>query len=213
MSLPSPLNLIISGVGGQGSLFASRIIAQAALEEGFSIRVAETYGVTQRGGPVYSQIRIGHKVCGPLIPRGRCNLILGLEPIETLRRAADYLAPGGSVTINIRADVPLETKLGRQPDLSLVAIREELWRLDAGELLEVDARTMAERAGGAGSTNVFMVGTLFGFDVFPLSYEAVEKAVRIVTPPRFLAGNLLSLAKGQEYACTVKKKGRMDHGL
>jgi indolepyruvate ferredoxin oxidoreductase beta subunit len=200
----SPLNLIIAGVGGQGSLFASQVIARAVIQEGFSVRVAETYGVTQRGGPVYSQVRIGHQVYGPLIPKGRCDLILGLEPIEALRRAAEYLAPGGSVAINIRANVPLETRLGRQPDLSFETIREELGRLEVGELLAVDARAMAERAGGAGSMNVFMIGTLFSFDIFPLSYDSVEKALRTVTRPRFLEGNLLSLAKGREYAMSIK---------
>jgi indolepyruvate ferredoxin oxidoreductase beta subunit len=204
LGLQDCLNLIIAGVGGQGSLFASQVVAQAAIQEGFSVRIAETYGVTQRGGPVYSQVRIGHHVYGPLIPRGRCDLILGLEPIETLRRAADYLAPGGSVAINIRANVPLETRLGRQPDLSFETIREELRKLEVGELLAVDARAMAERAGGAGSMNVFMIGTLFGFDIFPLSYDSVEKALRTVTRPRFLEGNLLSLAKGREYAMSIK---------
>jgi Pyruvate/2-oxoacid:ferredoxin oxidoreductase gamma subunit len=108
------------------------------------------------------------------------------------------------VTINTRANVPLETKLGRQPDLSFETIREELQKLGVGELLAVDARAMAERAGGAGSMNVFMVGTLFGFDIFPLSYDSVEKALRIITRPRFLEGNLLSLAKGREYALAAK---------
>jgi len=203
-NMKGPLNLIIAGVGGQGTLFASKVIAQAALQEGFSVRIAETYGVTQRGGPVYSQVRIGHQVYGPLIPRGRCDLILGLEPIETLRRAADYLAPGGSVAINTRANVPLETKLGRQPDLSFETIGKELQKLGAGELLAVDARAMAERAGGAGSMNVFMIGTLFGFNTFPLSYHSVEEAIRAITRPRFLEGNLLSVAKGREYALSVK---------
>jgi Pyruvate/2-oxoacid:ferredoxin oxidoreductase gamma subunit len=127
--------------------------------------------------------------------------------METLRRAADYLAPGGSVAINTRANVPLETKLGRQPDVSFETIREELQKLRVGELLAVDARAMAERAGGAGSMNVFMVGTLFGFDIFPLSYDSLEKALRIITRPRFLEGNLLSLAKGREYALSVKMGG------
>jgi indolepyruvate ferredoxin oxidoreductase beta subunit len=198
-NVKSPLNLIIAGVGGQGSLFASQVIAQAAIQEGFSVRIAETYGVTQRGGPVYSQVRIGHQVYGPLIPKGRCDLILGLEPIEALRRAADYLAPRGSVAINTRPNVPLETQLGRQPDLSFETIREELEKL-----LAVDARAMAEQAGGAASMNVFMIGTLFGFDIFPLSCDSVEKAMRTITRPRFLEGNLLSLAKGKEYALAVR---------
>jgi indolepyruvate ferredoxin oxidoreductase beta subunit len=206
MKWQSPLNLIIAGVGGQGSLFASQVIAQAAIRDGFSVRIAETYGVTQRGGPVYSQVRIGHHVYGPLISLGRSELILGLEPIETLRRAADYLAPGGSVAINTRVNIPLETKLGKQPDLSLETIREKLKELGVGELLAVDARAMAEKAGGAASMNVLMIGTLFGFDKFPLSYNSVEEAVKTISRPRFLEGNLLSLAKGREYALSFKTK-------
>lgn len=212
MSTQDPLNLIIAGVGGQGSLFTSQVIAQAAVQEGFSVRIAETYGVTQRGGPVYSQVRIGHQVYGPLIPRGRCDIILGLEPIEALRRAVDYLQPGGSVAVNIRVNVPLETKLGRQPDLSFETIKEELQKLGVGELLAVDARAMAERAGGAATMNVFMIGTLFGFDIFPLSYDSVEKAMRTFTRPSFLEGNLLSLAKGREYALSVKVSKRTPGG-
>ena len=203
-NVKGPLNLIIAGVGGQGSLFASQVIAQAALQEGFSVRIAETYGVTQRGGPVYSQVRIGHQVYGPLIPKGRCDLILGLEPIETLRRAAEYLAPGGSVAINTRVNVPLETKLGKQPELSIETIVEELQKLGVGQLLAVDARAMAEQAGGAASMNVFMIGTLFGFDVFHLGYDSIENAVRAITRPRFLEGNILSLAQGREYALSVR---------
>ena len=204
MSSRCPLNLIIASVGGQGSLFASKVIANAAMQEGFSVRIAETYGVTQRGGPVYSQLRIGQQVYGPLIPKLRCDLILGLEPIETLRRAADYLAPGGSVAVNTRVNVPLESKLGRQPDLSFETIRKELQKLGAGELLAVDARVMAERAGGAASMNVFMIGTMFYFDIFPLSYDSVENAVKTITRSSLLEGNLLSLAKGREYALSVK---------
>ncbi len=199
-----PLNLIIAGVGGQGSLFASQVIAKAAIQEGFSVRIAETYGVTQRGGPVYSQLRIGQRVYGPLIPKKQCDLILGLEPIETLRRAVDYMAPGGSVAINTRVNVPLETKLGRQPDLSYESIREKLQKLGVGELLEVDARLMAEKAGGAASMNVFMIGILFYFNNFPLSYDAVEDALKTLTRPSYLEGNLLSLARAKEYALSIK---------
>jgi indolepyruvate ferredoxin oxidoreductase beta subunit len=204
LELDRPFNMIIAGVGGQGSLFASRILAQAAIHQGYSVRVAESYGVTQRGGPVYSQVRIGPRVYGPLIPRGRGQVILGLEPIETLRRCAHYLAPGGGVAVNRRVNEPLESTLGRQPRLEFETIRQEIEKLGVGQLLAVDARAMAEQAGGAATLNVFMVGTLFGLDGFPLSYDSVESAIRAVTPPRFLAGNLLSLTRGQEYALAVK---------
>ncbi len=199
-----PFNLIIAGVGGQGTIFASQVVARAAIEEGFSVRIAETYGVTQRGGPVYSQVRIGRQVYGPLIPKGCCHLLLGLEPIEALRRGADYLAPRAGVVLNTHVSVPLETQLGKQPDLRIETIERQLRKLGAGELLAMDARAMAEEAGGATTTNVLLLGAMCGFDVFPLSYNSVESAMRATTRPRFLEANLVSLDRGREYALAVK---------
>lgn len=203
-----PFNLIIAGVGGQGTIFASQVVAWAAMQEGFSVRIAETYGVAQRGGPVYSQVRIGHQVYGPLIPKGCCHLIVGLEPIEALRRGADYLAPGGSVIINTRTNVPLETQLGKQPDLDFETIEQELRKLGAGQLLAIDARAMAEQAGGAARTNVLLLGAMCGLDIFPLSYESVEDAVKTTTRPRFLEANLMSLDTGRQYALAIKNTDR-----
>jgi len=203
-----PFNLIIAGVGGQGSIFASQVVARAAMEEEFSVRIAETYGVTQRGGPVYSQVRIGKQVYGPLMPKGRCHLLMGLEPIEALRRAAEYLAPGGSVLINTHVDVPLETQLGKQPELRFEIIEQELQKLGAGELLAIDARALAEQAGGAGTTNVLMLGAMSGLDIFPLRYESVETAVRAASRPRFLEANLASLDAGRQYTLAIKNRNR-----
>ncbi len=199
-----PFNLIIAGVGGQGNIFASQVIARAAMEEGFSVRIAETYGVTQRGGPVYSQIRVGRPVYGPLIPKGRCHLIMGLEPIEALRRAADYLGAGGGVVLNAHISVPLETQLGKQPALNLETIERELRKLGAEELLTMDARALAEEAGGAATANVLMLGAVCVFDAFPLSYGSVEDAVRAAARPRSLEANLISLNRGREYALAFK---------
>jgi indolepyruvate ferredoxin oxidoreductase beta subunit len=201
-----PFNLIIAGVGGQGNIFASQVVARAAIEEGFSVRIAETYGVTQRGGPVYSQIRIGRLVYGPLIPKGRCHLIMGLEPIETLRRAADYLGTGGGVVLNARISVPLETQLGKQPSLNLETIEHELRRLGAEELLTLDARALAEEAGGAATTNVLMLGATSALEVFPLSHESMENALRAITRPHFLEANLISLRSGRDWALALKNE-------
>ena len=197
-------NLIIAGVGGQGNIFASQVVARAAMSEGYSVRIAESYGVTQRGGPVYSQVRIGRPVYGPLIPKGRCDLLLGLEPIEALRRAAEYLAPGGGVVMNTHASVPLETQLGRQPSLSIDDIERHLLRLGVGDLLAMDARALAEEAGGAATVNVLMLGAMSAFGAFPLSYDSLVKAVRANTRPRFLEANLISLTRGREYALAVR---------
>ena len=198
MSNSEPLDLIVAGVGGQGSLFASQVVAHAAFCQGVSVRVAETYGVAQRGGSVYSQIRLGYDVCGPLIPKGECDLILGLEPIETLRRAAEYLTPGGDVVLNTNVHAPLETKMGKQPELDLVTIRGELDKLEPGAVLELDAQSLAIEAGGVATANVVMLGALLCLDSFPLSHDAMEEALRTVGSSKHLEVNLRSLATGRE---------------
>lgn len=199
MSSQTPLDLIIAGVGGMGSLFASKVVAQAAFEQGLTVRVAETYGVAQRGGSVFSQIRIGYDVCGPLIPRGTCGVLLGLEPIEALRRAVEFLAPGGAIVVNTRVNAPLETKMGKQPDLDFPTIRAKLDKLGAGVVLEVDAWALAGEAGGAATMNVVMLGALLSVADFPLHYESMAQAIKTIGKPAFLEMNVKSLARGYEH--------------
>ncbi len=198
MKIPEPLDLIVAGVGGQGSLFASKIIAEAAFHQGMSVRVAESYGVAQRGGSVFSQIRLGHDVCGPQIPKGDCALILGLEPIEALRRAVEYLTPGGDVILNTNVQAPLETKMGRQPNLTIETIRDELLTLRPSLLLDIDAQALAAEAGGGITANVVMLGALSSLDTFPLALEAIEKALRTAGSAKLLESNLCSLNAGLE---------------
>ncbi len=197
-------NLLIAGVGGQGNLFGSRVIAQAAVSDGYSVRIAETYGVTQRGGPVYSQVRIGHGAYGPLIPSKSADLIMGLEPIETLRRAVDYLAPGGTVVINTRVNVPLETKLGKQPNLTIQAVCAHLGQLGAGTILQIDALRIAEQSGGAATSNLVMIGVLSAIPTFPLRYESLRKALEATTPKAYLSQNMLALEQGREFAFSAR---------
>ena len=208
MSPSLPTDVILAGVGGQGSLFASRVLAQAAFHQGVSVRVAETYGVAQRGGAVFSQIRLGYGVSGPLIPRGECRFLLGLEPIEALRRARDYLAPGGSVVLNTRIQLPLETKMakmakmakmGRQPSPDLATIRLELEGLEAGRIVEVDALALAMEAGGPATANVVLLGALSCLPEFPLTGEAMKRGIEAAGKKAYLERNLLSLAKGREH--------------
>ena len=207
MSGSLPYDLIVAGVGGQGSLFASKVIAQAAFHQAVSVRVAETYGVAQRGGSVYSQIRLGYEVCGPMIPKAGCQLILGLEPIEAMRRASDYLAPGGTVLLNTRVNEPLETKMGKQPNLDLGTIRRQLEKLEAGQVLEVDALELANRSGGPATVNVIMLGTLLSVSSFPLSYDAIAKGVETSGKLAYLEPNLLSLKAGFEHGMARQGQG------
>ena len=95
--MKEPLNLVISGVGGQGNVLIGGLIGQALVNEGYLVTIGETYGVSQRGGPVMSHIRISReREYGPIIPLGAGDAVLGLEPLETLRVLVDYGNPGVS---------------------------------------------------------------------------------------------------------------------
>ena len=103
-----PLNLIIAGVGGQGNILASQIVATAGTKEWLYVTVSETYGASQRGGPVMSHVRFSAKAqCGPLIPEGEADIIVGLEPIEALRIIADYGNPNTRVIVSPRPIYPI----------------------------------------------------------------------------------------------------------
>jgi len=103
-------NIIISGVGGQGNLLASQILAKAAMNRGYRVRIGETHGMAQRGGAVTSHVRIGD-VYGALVPEGRCDYLLGFEPVEALRQIR-YMKKDGVAVVNEKPVVPVTVSIG-----------------------------------------------------------------------------------------------------
>jgi indolepyruvate ferredoxin oxidoreductase beta subunit len=142
-----------------------------------------------------------------MIPRAGCQLILGLEPIEAMRRAIDYLAPHGIVLLNSRINEPLETKMGKQPNLELDAICQQLEKLGAGRVLEINAMKLATDAGGSATVNVVMLGALLSVAGFPLSYESIAKGIETSGKLAYLEPNLRSLNAGYEYAMARQSQG------
>lgn len=106
MTLQKPCNVIIAGVGGQGNLLAGRVLAHAAVSAGYRPVIGETFGASRRGGTVFTHVRIGTDDVGPLIPAGTADLILGLEPMESLRAAISY---AGKTTIVVMSLSPVHT--------------------------------------------------------------------------------------------------------
>src|SRR4030066_1423859 len=111
-----PFNVIIGGVGGQGNVLASQILGEMLIAKGYVITIGETYGASQRGGSVMSHIRVSRREqFSPLIPEGKCDLVVGLEPVEALRVLAQYGNPGVLMLINTRPIYPIDVIAGNTP--------------------------------------------------------------------------------------------------
>ncbi len=173
-----PFNLIIAGVGGQGNILASQLVAQAALAEGLNATIGETYGVSQRGGSVMSHVRLtaGTPV-GPLIPQGEADLLIGFEPIETLQVAMDFGSPQLRVILNPRPVYPISVLSG---DLAYPPMERilDLLRGHAADLSTLPATDIAREAGEIRAMNVVMVGALASAGLLPMDKESYLRVIR-----------------------------------
>lgn len=183
------LNVIITGVGGQGNILASHILASAAIADGYHATIGETYGQSQRGGAVMSHVRLSKETqFGPLIPEGGAHVIVGLEPMETLRVATMYANPTTKVIVNPRPNYPLMVLYGavEYPEVS-----ELLKRLE--EMTEtvkvVESTELAKGVGEAMASNVVMVGALAGSGWVPIPVDTFTDVLKKVIPPKILGVN------------------------
>jgi len=147
------MNILICGIGGQGSVYASKLLARAALERGLAVHTAETIGMAQRGGSVVSHVRIGDDCHAPLIARGEADILIGLEPSEAVRSIA-FLKPGGVVAVSNRGIAP--TTGG---DYAPEDMLEYLKSLDI-ELITIDAEELFRREGSYRNLNVALVDAI-----------------------------------------------------
>lgn len=173
-----PLNLIIAGVGGQGNITASQVVAQAALIEGFQATIGETYGVSQRGGSVMSHVRIARCAeVGPLIPRGHAHLLVGFEPLETLQVALEYGRPGIRILCNPRPLYPIGVLAGDSAYPPAGKILKILAK-HASHLRIVPATDLARRTGEIRSMNLVMIGALAASGFLPFEKASYEQALQ-----------------------------------
>ena len=173
-----PFNLIIAGVGGQGNILASQVVAQAALTEGLYATIGETYGVSQRGGSVMSHVRVtAGTAVGPLIPQGEGDLIVGFEPIETLQVAMDFGNPRTRVILNPRPVYPIGVLSG---DLTYPPIERILGLLQhhVADLMTLPATDIAREAGEIRAMNLVMVGALAASGLLPMKRESYLEAIQ-----------------------------------
>jgi len=193
-----PLNLVISGVGGQGNLLLSRLIGQSLLRKGYLVAIGETLGVAQRGGAVMSNMRISKKMLfGPLIPEGKAHIILSLEPLETLRMLVKYGNPKVVTITNFNPLFPVSvlSRKERYPDFA--ALREAITQLSESAWF-LDATNMGLKLGTPIVANVIMLGALVGLDLLPIAETEIEEEIKSSFTSDRVKLNIEALKTGRE---------------
>lgn len=191
-----PLNLIICGIGGQGNILLSRMIGRILTRKGYFVSIGETFGAAQRGGSVFSSLRVSKKKnYGPLIPEGRAHVILGLEPLEGLRILNTFGNSDAITITNTQAIYPVGvlSKRFEYPDIEKLraAIRGlslSSWFLNAMELaMELKSPIVS---------NIVMLGVLVGSKTIPISIEEVAEEIKNSFPASKVDLNLQALNMG-----------------
>jgi indolepyruvate ferredoxin oxidoreductase beta subunit len=180
------------GVGGQGTILASKVLARAAQEAGYDIKVSEIHGMAQRGGSVVTQVRLGEKVYSPLITEGGADVVLAFEKLEGLR-LLPYLKPGGTIIINNQEIPPVPVLVGAAQYPANVI---EYIRSVAPDTVVVDALDIAVKCGNPKAANVVLLGVMA--KNLPIEREVWEKALAARVPARFLEVNKAAFAAGYE---------------
>jgi len=202
MNEKDPLNVIVTGVGGQGNVLVSQFMGRALVRAGYHVTIGETYGASQRGGAVMSHLRISRQAqYGPLIPSGQADVILGLEPVETLRVLAQYGNPAVTVITNSRPVYPLAVAIGAARYPTVEEIMSALEALSASAWL-INATDIAVELGAPILANIIMVGALVGAGVLPLRPEEVEQEFQESLSDDRLELNLKAFRRGLAEAKT-----------
>jgi indolepyruvate ferredoxin oxidoreductase, beta subunit len=169
------INIIICGVGGQGVVLMSEVLGNAAVRDGVAVKGSEVLGMAQRGGSVFSNIRLGGDTLAPLTPEGRCDILIAVEPSEALR-SIQYLAKGSVVVLNTRQVYPYTVFLGQSGYPEIEAIKKGLARV-TDRIITLDATALAQQAGSLQAANVVMLGALFGTGLLPVTAETARAMI------------------------------------
>jgi indolepyruvate ferredoxin oxidoreductase beta subunit len=190
------LNTVFSGVGGQGIVVSSDIFCEAALLDGWDVAKAEVHGMAQRGGSIVAHVRVGEEVQVPLIEKGRANVILGFELLETAR-TLPMLHKDGSVIVNTKYIPPSTSLVGSAKFLTHEKLLE-LIRDRAHAVYEIDGIKLANRLGNVIVANTVLLGALSALPENPVKKEAFEKAISGRLKERFVDINLKAFHMGRK---------------
>ena len=191
-----PFNLIITGVGGQGNVLSSRIVADMLCRLGFFVTIGETFGASQRGGSVMSHLRISTRGSySPQIPTGKAHMVVALEPLEAIRVLKDYGNPGAKVICNTRPIYPIGVICGAQNYPAPKEIMDWLQELSQMHWL-IDTTDAALALGNPIFGNIMAVGALAATNVLPLARNLFETVLAEKMPPDKVAVNLTAFDQG-----------------
>jgi indolepyruvate ferredoxin oxidoreductase beta subunit len=189
-------NILLAGVGGQGVILMSELLGKAAIADGLKVRGSEILGMAVRGGSVTSIIRMGDDVYGPLIPQGKCHILIGLEPSEGLRHVS-YLSRSGLVILNTRPIFPFTVSLGQSNYPGLDQILEKLDSV-ASKVIRLDAAQIARDAGSLLAANIAMLGALFGVELLPIKTATIKETIQARFPARIAPVNIRAFDLGYQ---------------
>jgi indolepyruvate ferredoxin oxidoreductase beta subunit len=175
MTTKSEINIIICGVGGQGVVLVSELLGNAAVRGGVPVKGSEVLGMAQRGGSVFSNLRLGGDVIAPMTPEGKCDVLIAVEPSEALRNI-NYLAKNSVVVLNTATVMPYTVYLGKSGYPTQEQIIEKL-RHVTDRIITLDASGLAKQAGSLQAANVVMLGALFGTGLIPVKDEFAKEAI------------------------------------
>lgn len=187
------VSMMIVGVGGQGSLLASKLLGNLLVEEGYDVKVSEVHGMSQRGGSVVTYVRYGERVYSPVVDDREADYIISFEKLEAARWA-HRLKPDGKIIVNTQQidPMPVITGAAAYPEDILDTLKQQNVFVDA-----IDALKLANEAGSSKTVNIVLMGRLAKY--FAIPYEKWIAAMERVVKPRFLEMNQKAFALG--YHC------------
>ncbi len=190
------LNCLLAGVGGQGTVLASKILAGYAISNGMKVHTAETIGMAQRGGSVVSHVRIGEDVYSPLIPLGQADLIIGFEPAEAVR-SLKYLKKDGTLVVSSKAISPTTASLSNKvyDGASMIEYLKE----KVENLIVVDADKIIEACGTAKVLNIALLGAAASIGKLGLNLEHLEQTMNQMIPEKYRELNYKAFKLGSQF--------------
>lgn len=174
--LRDPYSILVAGVGGQGNLVCGKIIAEATVMQGLRLVVGDTFGASRRGGSVVTHIRIGKQDWGPLIPKGKVDVLLGLEPVESLRAATRYAGEKTIAIVSMKPVPPSNVTSGNLSYPKIEHINKELESI-CQQVYILDTDPVLERLGSTRVLNSYMIGAFSAIEKGPLDSKNLRLAI------------------------------------